>query len=92
MVNLAARLAKMPYDQRRATLTSLPTHLAKAARAERLKLLLTNFHFIEAKISEPDLGPEALIEDYYLALDTNLSFLESEAESMGLIQGAIRLS
>ncbi|NEO67148.1 MAG: WD40 repeat domain-containing protein [Moorea sp. SIO4G2] len=90
MRNLATRLAEMPADQRRATLGSLPTHLAKAARAEKLHFLLTNFDFMEAKIFY--LAPEQLIKDYDIALYKNLSLPESQVESLKLIQSAIRLS
>ncbi|NER98229.1 MAG: hypothetical protein F6J86_31120 [Symploca sp. SIO1B1] len=90
MSNLRARLAKMPYDQKRATLASLPAHLAKAVKAEQLKLLLTNFTFIEAKVSELD--PQQLIEDYDLAFLPEVSLSESIKGSLKLIQGAIQLS
>ncbi|NEP50062.1 MAG: hypothetical protein F6K65_15070 [Moorea sp. SIO3C2] len=90
MSNLVTRLAKMPSDQKRATLASLPTHLAKAAKAERLQSLLTNFYFIKAKVSELD--PQQLIEDYDLAWLPTVQISEEPKETLKLIQGAIRLS
>ncbi|NER97663.1 MAG: WD40 repeat domain-containing protein [Symploca sp. SIO1B1] len=89
MSNLAVRLAKMPSDQRRATLVSLPSHLAKATNTERLQSVLTNFDFIEAKITEPGLEPQRLIEDYEQA--SKLTELEN-VSSLSLIQDALRLA
>ena len=51
MSSLSDRLAKMPPDRRRATLSSLPKHLVEATQTKRLHLLLTDFDFVEAKIS-----------------------------------------
>ncbi|NER97666.1 MAG: hypothetical protein F6J86_28110, partial [Symploca sp. SIO1B1] len=90
MSNLGTRLAQMPSDQRRATLVSLPSHLANAAQAERLQSLLTNFGFIEAKVSELD--PQQLIEDYDLTQLPTVQISQDSQESLKLIQGAIKLS
>ncbi|NES01066.1 MAG: WD40 repeat domain-containing protein, partial [Symploca sp. SIO1B1] len=90
MSNLVTRLAKMPSDQKRATLANLPTHLANAAQAERLQSLLTNFGFIEAKVSE--LEPQSLIEDYNLASNPCLLTSQEKTESLKTIQAALRLS
>ncbi len=92
MSSIEERLAKMQPDQRRATLESLPTHLAKSGNAERFDLILKNFYFIEAKISEPYLGTQPLVEDYNLAFISELSLSESQADSLVLIKGAIQLS
>lgn len=90
MSNLGAKLATMPPDQRQHTLANLPSHLAKAASSERLQSLLTNFDFLEAKISR--LTPQQLIEDYDLAWLPTIQISEDARESLKLIQGAIRLS
>jgi len=94
MSSLSKRLAQMPPDQRRSTLQDLPTHLAKALQAEKLHHLLTNFHFMEAKVSA--LGVQPLIEDYDLVLNPDLLTSEEgvklNVDNLKLIQGALRLS
>jgi WD40 repeat protein len=99
-------------------LLDLPAYLAKAGMAEDLFDLLTDFEFIEAKISA--VGTRSLIEDYDLVRNLNppqppltrgeqentphrlfnRSFseegqggdLKEKADTLKLIQGAIRLS
>ena len=90
MSNLHARLAKMPPDQKRATLVTLPSHLARAVRSEQLHYLLSNFDFIDNKISE--LEPQVLIEDYELLKSLNLQISSAQQKSLRLIQNAIQLS
>ena len=71
----------------------LPYHLASAGKPDDLDDLweiLTEFEFLEYKVSESD--PQALIEDYDLALQTKLHILEEKKSSMRLIQRAIRQS
>jgi WD40 repeat protein len=94
MSSLSKRLAQMPPDQRRSTLQDLPTHLAKALQAEKLHHLLTNFHFMKAKVSA--LGVQPLIEDYDLVLNPDLLTSEEgvklNVDNLKLIQDALRLS
>ncbi|NEP54540.1 MAG: WD40 repeat domain-containing protein, partial [Moorea sp. SIO3C2] len=92
MSDLGERLERMPSDQKRATLASLPSHLAKAAQPERFQSLLTNFGFLDAKVFEANLGVQPLIEDYDLALDPRISIPEENKYNLTLIQDAIRLS
>ena len=94
MSSLSKRLAQMPPDQRRSTLQDLPTHLARALQAEKLHHLLTNFNFMEAKVSA--LGVQPLIEDYGLVLNpdslTSKEGVKLNVDSLRLIQGALQLS
>lgn len=94
MSSFNQRLAQMPPDQRRSTLQDLPTHLAKALQAEKLHRLLTNFNFMEAKVSALRVQP--LIEDYDLVLNPDLLTSEEKVklnvDNLKLIQGALRLS
>jgi WD40 repeat protein len=69
--------AMSPY-----TLRHLPAHLAEVEDRDRLQSLLTDFAFLQAKVSA--VGPQPLIEDYDL-LEVDRS------EPLGLIQGAIML-
>ena len=74
---------------------NLPFHLAEAAKeevamADELGKLLTEFKFIEYKLSS--LTPEPLIEDYDLALACNIQVSEDKKDALKLIQGALRLS
>ena len=71
MNDLGVRLAKMAPESRQYALQSYPTHLAESSQAELLYRVLTNFHFIQAKIFA--LGPEPLIEDYDLPSVLELS-------------------
>ena len=94
MSDLKRRLAKMPPSKRREALESLPTYLAEASEGERLHSLLTNFDFIDAKISA--VAPQPLIADYDLALKSELlasdGGLQRKADCLKLIQDALRLS
>jgi WD40 repeat protein len=54
--------------------------------------LLTDFDFIEAKVSHPDIKLQELIEDYDRALEPKVLISGEKAETLKLIQGAIRLS
>jgi WD40 repeat protein len=94
MSDLKRRLAKMSPSKRREALESLPTYLAEASEGERLHSLLTNFDFIDAKISA--LAPQLLIADYDLALKSELlasdGGLQRKAGCLKLIQDALRLS
>ena len=94
MSDLKRRLANMSPSKRREALQSLPRYLAEAFEAQRLQNLLSNFEFIEAKISE--LGPQPLIEDYDLAFTPDIlnsgEWVNSKGENLRIVQGALRLS
>ena len=69
---------------------NLPYHLAKATLTDDLSELLTEFEFIEYKVSA--LAPQPLIDDYELALQPDIEIAEDIKENLKLIQGAIRMS
>ena len=91
MSDLKARLANMPPAKRRDAL-EMPIYLAKAREAKRLQSLLTNFDFIDAKISHKEFGVQPLITDYDLALQPNIEISEDIKDNLKLIQDAIRMS
>lgn len=89
MSDLKARLANLPPDKRRDAL-EMPIYLANAREAKRLQSLLTNFDFIDAKISA--VSPQLLIDDYELALQPDIEISEEIKDNLKLIQSAIRMS
>ncbi|MEG4352666.1 hypothetical protein QUA74_23380 [Microcoleus sp. LAD1_D3] len=52
MGKLAERLKQLPQGSRIYKLKELPTLLAESSQIDRLQILLTDFDFIEAKVSE----------------------------------------
>ncbi|MEG4346646.1 WD40 repeat domain-containing protein [Microcoleus sp. A003_D6] len=94
MGRLAERLKQLPQGSRIYKLKALPKLLAQASQVDRLYILLTDFDFIEAKISE--LGPQPLIEDYDLAFTPDIlnseEWVKSKGENLRIIQSALRLS
>lgn len=90
MSDVRAWLASLSPKKRDYALKHTPSHLAKAGKAKQLHLCLTDFDFIEAKISA--LGSQALIEDYDLAVNPDALLSGERAESLRLLQGALRLS
>ncbi|GJD19102.1 WD-40 repeat protein [Rivularia sp. IAM M-261] len=71
-------------------LNNLPYHLAKAAMANELCDILTEFDFLEHKVSA--LAPQLLIEDYNLALDFDIKISEFQKFNLKLIKEALQLS
>ena len=69
---------------------NLPYHLAHANMDDELCTILTDYDFINHKISTS--SPQSLIEDYDLTQSSNIYISEKEKESLKLIQAAIRLS
>ena len=90
MSKFKERLGKMSPQKRLYALETLPGHLAQSVQGERLHQLLTDFDFIEAKLDA--LGVQALIEDYDLAIISDVLLSEVQGETLNLIQGAIRKS
>jgi len=72
----------------------LPYHLAMAGMSDDLYDLLTEFEFIDTKVTA--LGSQPLISDYDLVLQpdilTSEKGLKGNVDNLKLIQGAIRLS
>ena len=89
MSDVRAWLASLSPQKRDYALKHTPSHLAKAGKAKQLHRCLIDFDFIAAKVSA--LGSEALIEDYDLPVHPD-AWSEKKAESLRLIQGALRLS
>ena len=92
MSNTHERLAKMPPDRLLQTLETLPKRAAEQGNVDLLRRLLTDFDFIEAKVSHPDINLQELIEDYERAFEPKELILGEKAETLRLIQGALRLS
>jgi WD40 repeat protein len=83
------RLYRLSLEQCRYSLQALPAHLAEIADIERFERVLIDPGFLQAKIDI--LGPESLIADYAL-LPNKKSGLDERAESLALLEGAIRIS
>ncbi|TVU54434.1 MAG: hypothetical protein EA414_07265, partial [Arthrospira sp. PLM2.Bin9] len=90
MGELKDRLAKIPREDGRWLLDTLPGNLHRAAQTARLHQLLTDFDFIQAKLAE--FGVQALIEDYDLAMSSDVLLNPEQTETLQLIAGALRLS
>ena len=71
-------------------LEHLLSHLVDDDKIEQICTVLADFSFIEAKIVK--LGWQPLLGDYDLVFNSNLQLLEEQADSLRLLQGAIRLS
>ena len=71
-------------------LLHLPYHLANASMDDELCTILTDYDFINHKITVS--SPQLLIEDYDLTQSSNSQIPEKEKESLKLIQAAISLS
>jgi WD40 repeat protein len=90
MSDVRAWLASLSPQKRDYALKHTPSHLAKAGKVQQLFRCLTNFDFIEAKVSA--LGVQPLIEDYDLAFNPDVLFSGEKADTLRWIQGALRLS
>lgn len=69
---------------------NLPYHLAKAGMADDYCAILTEFDFLQYKVSSID--SQLLIEDYDLRSESNLGISEQMQSSLKSIQGALKLS
>lgn len=90
VTDIGKQLDSLLPEDREYALKHLPNHMAKAGRGEQLYRWLTDFHFIEAKVSA--LGAQPLIDDYTLGSNPDLSLSGEREKTLTLIQGAIRLS
>jgi len=88
MSEFKQELGEMSREKRLYTLETLPRHLVESGQGEKLHQLLTDFDFIEAKLDE--LGAQSLIEDYDLAIDSNLLRGQDQSRDVQFIQHAIR--
>ncbi|MDT9185740.1 MAG: hypothetical protein P5674_23845, partial [Limnospira sp. PMC 289.06] len=90
MTSFIERLNKFYPEKRRYALEKFPEHLVNTAQTARLQKLLTDFDFIQAKLAE--FGVQALIEDYDLAMSSDVLLNPEQTETLQLIAGTLRLS
>lgn len=90
MSEFSQKLAKKTPDFQRSYLKKLPYSQAEAGKTENFYKTLTKVDFLEAKVSK--LGVQSLISDYDLATNSNLILSEDQADTLKLIQDAIRMS
>jgi|GEM_PF-2038949 len=91
MGKLAENLNRLPKGTQLYRLQELPRRLAAQSNIDQLYRYLTDFDFIECKISKLE-KPEPLLADYDLILQSKASISESKVATLKLIQDAIRLS
>ncbi|WP_424097780.1 WD40 repeat domain-containing protein [Moorena producens] len=95
MSNLRSWLAQKSPEEIEHFLGEIPRLWLEGGNLNKLSRLLSNYEFIEAKLNHPEFGIKALIEDYELIDDIDLShpdYSEQTITSLKLIQGALRLS
>jgi WD40 repeat protein len=90
--DIRKHLDSLVSEDRYHALNQLPTRMVKANRLEQFYQWLTDFDFIEAKIFHPEISIQALIEDYSLALGSEILFSSEQASVLRLIQEALLLS
>ncbi|MFS8117945.1 MAG: hypothetical protein ACMG55_05570, partial [Microcoleus sp.] len=90
MSDFTQGLDKMQPAEQTHCLGILPNQLAATSDSDKLYSLLTDYNFIEAKLSAS--GVQALIEDYDLATIPDIITSDQKADKLKLIQEAIRLS
>ena len=69
---------------------NLPYHLTEAGMADDLCELLTEFEFLQHKVSNT--LPQSLIEDYDLALQPHIKIVEQTKNELKLLQSFFQLS
>lgn len=72
MKNANKSTAKKSYSQK-AYLGRYPYNLVQSGNLEKYYKTLTDFNFIAAKINHPDFGVQALIDDYDLIDNSEIS-------------------
>ncbi|NEQ82242.1 MAG: hypothetical protein F6K26_18900 [Moorea sp. SIO2I5] len=95
MTNLRSWLGQKSPEEIEHFLGELPRLWLEGGNLNKLSRLLSNYEFIEAKLNHPEFGIKALIEDYELIGDIDVShpdYSQQTIESLKLIQGALRLS
>ncbi|NER89500.1 WD40 repeat domain-containing protein [Moorena sp. SIO3A2] len=95
MSNLRSWLWQKSPEEIEHFLGEIPRLWLEGGNLNKLSRLLSNYEFIEAKINHPEFGVKALIEDYELIDDIDVShpdYSEQTITSLKLIQGALRLS
>jgi WD40 repeat protein len=96
MGELADKLAAKSPAFQRAYLGSLPQNLVKSRNLGKYYQTLTDFDFLAAKINHSQFSVQALIEDYDLIDEAEISTEKEcnpeQVKTLKLIQGALRLS
>ncbi len=92
MSKMSDWLASLSEEDCDYALKYLPSHMAEASDGKKLFRFLTDFDFIAAKISHPELQSQDLIEDYDRAFEPKVSISGEQESTLKLIQGALRLS
>jgi WD40 repeat protein len=90
--DIGTHLGSLIAEDRSYALKHLPQHMVEAGRSEQLYQWLTDFDFIEAKVSHPEINVQELIEDYELALHLDSLILSEKQNALKLIQGSLRLA
>ncbi|GAB1545461.1 hypothetical protein NUACC21_81370 [Scytonema sp. NUACC21] len=95
MSEMSDWLASLSLEDRDYALKHLPSHMAEANNVGKKELLyrfLTDFDFIAAKALHPEIKLQELIEDYDRAFDPPVLIAGEKAETLKLIQAALRVS
>ncbi|AOY79923.1 WD40 repeat domain-containing protein [Moorena producens JHB] len=95
MTNLRNWLSQKSPEEIEHFLGEIPRLWLEGGKVNNLSRLLSNYEFIEAKITHPEFGIKALIEDYQLIDNIDVyhpDYSEQTIKSLKLIQGALRLS
>jgi WD40 repeat protein len=90
MMKIYDLLANLSDEQREYAITELPGHCVQSGDTRKLLRFLLDFDFMEAKIFS--LPPDRLIDDYELALQSDLQTVQNAKKSLKLIQSAIQLA
>jgi WD40 repeat protein len=94
MVTNPNKLKTQKSFSQKAYLSSYPYNLIQSGNLEKYCKILTEFKFIEAKINHPELGIQALTNDYDLIndIETNQEYDPHKVKALKLIQGTLKLS
>jgi len=92
MIKFAESLNRLPLGSQLYRLQTRAQLLAQSQQVERLYELLTDYDFIAAKASHPEIKLQELIEDYDRAFEPPVLMAGEKAETLKLIRDALRLS
>ena len=90
MSDLIAKIAQESPDWQRTMAERLPKFYVTEGLLEKLELLLTTFLFMEVKIRW--FGPQDLIKDYDLVLQSDIELPKEKKSALHLIQRALQMS
>ncbi|MBW4666961.1 MAG: hypothetical protein KME60_05830 [Cyanomargarita calcarea GSE-NOS-MK-12-04C] len=94
MVTIPNKIKAQKSFSQKAYLGSYPYNLIQSGNLEKYCKTLTEFKFIEAKINHPELGIQALTNDYDLIddIEKNQEYDIQKVKALKLIQGTLKLS